>query len=150
MKPKLLLVVGVAVGYVLGARAGRERYDALAAKANGLWRNPRVVRARADATQYAKEQAPLIRARAEAVAKDVADKTATAAKDAAGKASTAAGKASTVARDAAGKATTAARKTADRTVAAAAQTASRVGEARHQALANLDDIGDLDDEDDNN
>jgi hypothetical protein len=88
MKAKLLLVFGLVVGYVLGARAGRERYDALATRARGAWRNPRVVRARTDAARYAKQQAPVIRARAEAVAKaapgaiaEGAKVTATAARD---------------------------------------------------------------------
>ena len=39
---KLLLLVGAGVGYVLGARAGRERYDAIADQANKLWTDPRV------------------------------------------------------------------------------------------------------------
>lgn len=34
---KLALVVGLAVGYVLGARAGRERYDQIAAGAKSVW-----------------------------------------------------------------------------------------------------------------
>lgn len=39
-KPMLLAVFGA--GYVLGTRAGRERYDALVAQAQALWRDPRV------------------------------------------------------------------------------------------------------------
>lgn len=42
MKNKLMLLVGAAVGYVLGARAGRERYDQLADQAAKLWTDPRV------------------------------------------------------------------------------------------------------------
>lgn len=42
MKGKVLLVVGLGVGYVLGARAGRERYDQLAAAAGKVWDSPRV------------------------------------------------------------------------------------------------------------
>lgn len=34
---KLALVVGLAAGYVLGARAGRERYDQIAAGAKSVW-----------------------------------------------------------------------------------------------------------------
>ena len=33
MKNKLTLLIGIAVGYVLGSRAGRERYDQLKATA---------------------------------------------------------------------------------------------------------------------
>lgn len=54
-KPALLTAFGI--GYVLGARAGRERYDAIAAKAQELWHDPRVQqkahRARATANETA-------------------------------------------------------------------------------------------------
>ncbi len=40
-KGKLLLIgVGVGVGYVLGARAGRERYDQIAAAWGRIWHTP--------------------------------------------------------------------------------------------------------------
>jgi hypothetical protein len=42
MKGKVLLIVGLGVGYVLGARAGRERYDQIADAVGKLWRSPRV------------------------------------------------------------------------------------------------------------
>jgi hypothetical protein len=47
-KLKWLVVFGA--GYVLGARAGRERYDQIAGKAQELWRDPRV-QAKADQAQ---------------------------------------------------------------------------------------------------
>lgn len=34
---KLALLAGAAIGYVLGARAGRERYEQIAANATKLW-----------------------------------------------------------------------------------------------------------------
>lgn len=37
MRAKLLFLTGGLVGYVLGARAGRKRYDQIAAAANDLW-----------------------------------------------------------------------------------------------------------------
>ncbi|WP_197409344.1 MULTISPECIES: hypothetical protein [unclassified Rathayibacter] len=37
MKGKILFVAGAAAGYVLGARAGRKRYDQIAAAANRFW-----------------------------------------------------------------------------------------------------------------
>lgn len=40
MKGKVLFVTGLAVGYVLGARAGRKRYDQIAAAANRVWQSP--------------------------------------------------------------------------------------------------------------
>jgi hypothetical protein len=39
MKGKIALVVGGAAGYVLGARAGRERYEQIVSQARGLWQN---------------------------------------------------------------------------------------------------------------
>jgi hypothetical protein len=41
---KLGMVVGAAVGYVLGAKAGRERYDQIAASARQLMEKPQVKR----------------------------------------------------------------------------------------------------------
>ncbi|GAB3120164.1 hypothetical protein [Glaciibacter psychrotolerans] len=37
MRGKLLFITGGLVGYVLGARAGRKRYDQIASAANELW-----------------------------------------------------------------------------------------------------------------
>jgi hypothetical protein len=37
MRGKLIFVAGAAVGYVLGSRAGHERYDQIAAAASKFW-----------------------------------------------------------------------------------------------------------------
>lgn len=37
MKGKLLFVAGLATGYVLGTRAGRERYEQIASAASSVW-----------------------------------------------------------------------------------------------------------------
>jgi len=42
MRGKLLFVAGAAVGFVLGARAGRERYDQLKEAATRAWQSPAV------------------------------------------------------------------------------------------------------------
>jgi hypothetical protein len=42
MKGKLLFVVGLGVGYVLGTRAGRERYEQIARAADKVWNQPSV------------------------------------------------------------------------------------------------------------
>ena len=42
MKGKLLFVVGLGVGYVLGTRAGRERYEQIAKAADRVWNQPTV------------------------------------------------------------------------------------------------------------
>ncbi|WP_051366006.1 YtxH domain-containing protein [Hamadaea tsunoensis] len=39
---KMWFVAGAAVGYVLGARAGREQYDKLVRSARQLWESPTV------------------------------------------------------------------------------------------------------------
>lgn len=127
MKRKLFVVgVGVAIGYLLGSHAGRDRYESMKSQVIRLWENPRVAKTRQDVEAYARQQAPLIRDRAESAAKaapgvardvagrvadtakEVADKTATAAKDVAEKATTVASDVAdmtvTVARDAAEKA----------------------------------------------
>lgn len=58
-KPALMAAFGI--GYVLGARAGRERYDALAAKAQELWHDPRVQEKAHRAGDVAKEKAETAR-----------------------------------------------------------------------------------------
>ncbi|HWU57908.1 MAG TPA: YtxH domain-containing protein [Microbacteriaceae bacterium] len=42
MKGKLLFVAGAAVGYVLGARAGRKRYEQIRGAAERIWETPGV------------------------------------------------------------------------------------------------------------
>ncbi|WP_165865640.1 YtxH domain-containing protein [Vallicoccus soli] len=42
MRTKAAFLTGAAVGYVLGARAGRERYDQIARTARRYWEDPRV------------------------------------------------------------------------------------------------------------
>jgi hypothetical protein len=58
MKGKILLVVGLGVGYVLGSRAGREKYDELVAKAQKFWNDPRVQTQVNNAGDFVKEKAP--------------------------------------------------------------------------------------------
>lgn len=42
MASTLTLLAGFGAGYVLGARAGRSRYDEIVGKARGVWQDPRV------------------------------------------------------------------------------------------------------------
>lgn len=148
MNPRILaLALGVAVGYVLGTRAGREQYDAMKSKVTALWEDPRVAKARKDVEDYARQQAPIIRERAEAaakaapgvvadVAKDVADKVSTTAKDVAEKVSSTAkdvaDNVSTTAKDVAEKVTTTAKDATTRVTEAA-------GAARDKALHVIED-----------
>ncbi|MBA3233540.1 MAG: YtxH domain-containing protein [Propionibacteriales bacterium] len=57
---KILLVAAGAAGYVLGARAGRERYDAIVELSQRAWTNPKVQRAAQDVQDRAREQAPFV------------------------------------------------------------------------------------------
>jgi hypothetical protein len=58
MKGKILLLVGLGVGYVLGARAGREKYEELKATATKFWNDPRVQKRVDDAQDFVKDKAP--------------------------------------------------------------------------------------------
>ncbi|WP_199245892.1 YtxH domain-containing protein [Leifsonia sp. AG29] len=40
MRGKLIFAAGAAVGYVLGTRAGRERYEQIRAAASRVWESP--------------------------------------------------------------------------------------------------------------
>ena len=91
MNPKLLLLLGLGVGYVLGARAGREPYEKLVAKTDEVWTSPRVAKARREVEAYARQQAPIIRERAEAAAKAAPGFIADTAKDVATKVTDVAG-----------------------------------------------------------
>jgi len=58
MKGKILLLTGLAVGYVLGTRAGRERYEEIKNTANKLWADPRVQKPVKQAEDFVKDKAP--------------------------------------------------------------------------------------------
>lgn len=42
MRGKLIFITGIGVGYVLGTRAGRERFDQIVAQARKFWESPTV------------------------------------------------------------------------------------------------------------
>ena len=54
---KLTLLAGIAVGYVLGSRAGRERYEQIKAGANRVAHNPTVQAAAGKAQETVAQQA---------------------------------------------------------------------------------------------
>ncbi|GAA4783340.1 MULTISPECIES: hypothetical protein [Microbacterium] len=57
MRGKLGLVIGLGVGYVLGTRAGRERYEQIKDKAEEVWELPVVQKQVAKAKDLAKSSA---------------------------------------------------------------------------------------------
>jgi hypothetical protein len=71
MKGKLAVLAGVGVGYVLGARAGRERYEQIRGSARRLWQDPRVEQKRRQAAHVARDQAVAAK---EAVTEKVTEK----------------------------------------------------------------------------
>ena len=56
MRGKLLFITGGLVGYVLGARAGRKRYDQIVVTAENLWNAPPVQRRVNEARDFALER----------------------------------------------------------------------------------------------
>lgn len=58
MRGKILIVTGLAVGYVLGARAGRERYEQIKRVAAKFWNDPRVQHQVDRVEDFAKDKAP--------------------------------------------------------------------------------------------
>lgn len=56
MKGKLLFATGLAVGYVLGARAGRKRYEQIAGAANKVWQSPGIQKQVHAAQDFAAER----------------------------------------------------------------------------------------------
>lgn len=58
---KLIMLAGVGIGYVLGTRAGRERYDEIMQMFGRVKDDPRVREKAHQASDFAKEQAPRIK-----------------------------------------------------------------------------------------
>lgn len=55
---KLMLVAAGALGYVFGARAGKQRYTQIKSKVTEIWQNPKVQAKKEQAQEYAKDKAP--------------------------------------------------------------------------------------------
>lgn len=73
MKKLTLLTAGL-VGYVLGTRAGRERYEQIKKAATRVKNDPRVQEKATQAADLAKEQAPVVKDKVVAAAGAAADK----------------------------------------------------------------------------
>lgn len=59
MQGKLLLLAGVAAGYVIGTRQGRAAYDRLTKRVQHLWENEKVQHTVSDAQRFAREKVPV-------------------------------------------------------------------------------------------
>jgi hypothetical protein len=73
MKKLTLLAAGFA-GYVLGTRAGRERYEQIKKLATRVKDDPRVQEKAHQAADLAKEKAPVVKDKVTSVASSAADK----------------------------------------------------------------------------
>ena len=74
MKGKILFVAGLGLGYLLGTRAGREKYDELKSAALKVWNDPRVQK-QVDAVEgFVKDKAPEVADFVSDSAKKVVDK----------------------------------------------------------------------------
>ncbi|AWB88182.1 YtxH domain-containing protein [Homoserinimonas hongtaonis] len=58
MRGKILLLTGLAAGYVLGAKAGRERYEQIKRTAEKVWNDPRVKTQVDRVEDFARDKAP--------------------------------------------------------------------------------------------
>ena len=73
MRGRAALIVGVSTGYVLGTRAGRERYEQIKTRAARLWHDPRVQEKATQAQDLAKEKAPQVQQKVTDAAKKATD-----------------------------------------------------------------------------
>jgi oxygen-dependent protoporphyrinogen oxidase len=78
MRGRILFLAGAATGYVLGARAGRRRYEQIKARAGRLWNDPKVqdtVHSSLETVQdFVKDKAPDVQAAVADTAKKVVSK----------------------------------------------------------------------------
>ncbi len=62
MRPRFLMILAIAfVAYVLGSRAGRERYDQMKNAVTSFWNDPTVKKARGEAKNARKSVAKKLR-----------------------------------------------------------------------------------------
>lgn len=83
MRLKLIFIVGLAAGYVLGARSGRAAYEGFRAKTTQAWEDPRVQKVVHEAEDFVKENAPIVADKVAEGAKVAAQKVAEGSKVAA-------------------------------------------------------------------
>jgi hypothetical protein len=72
MRGKIMFIFGLAVGYLFGTRAGRERYEQIKAGAEKVWQDPRVQRQVDTVEGFVKDKAPDLAGKATSAAKNVA------------------------------------------------------------------------------
>lgn len=89
MRGKLVLLIGIGIGYVLGARAGRGRYEQIKRAASRLWGDPRVQQQVQNVEDFARDKAPdVVDFLSDSAKKAVQHKTAPGAKSSGSKSTT--------------------------------------------------------------
>ncbi|MET4782167.1 protoporphyrinogen oxidase [Glaciihabitans sp. UYNi722] len=142
MRSKLPLLVGLALGFVLGARAGRERYEQIRGSAARLWESPAVRRRREEVESYARQQVPVIRARAESLAKAAPGAISEGARTTASTARNVAERTATLAKDVSQTVTHTARDVAGKTATTAGDVAERAADVAKDAATLVTDTAD--------
>jgi septal ring-binding cell division protein DamX len=74
VRGKILLVLGLGIGYVLGTRDGRARYNQMKNAALKVWNDPRVQEQVSAATEFVKENAPEVASAVSENVKKIADR----------------------------------------------------------------------------
>ncbi|MGM1029117.1 MAG: hypothetical protein ACQEWM_04485 [Actinomycetota bacterium] len=74
MRGRILFVIGLGAGYVLGAKAGRQRYEQIASAADKVWHSPSVTKQRHEVQHFVETKAPKLVETAQAAAGDAIDK----------------------------------------------------------------------------
>jgi cysteine synthase len=82
---KLSMLIAGGIGYVLGARAGRERYDQIAGTVTKVKNDPRVQEKAQQVADVAREQAPVVKDKVASAATSAASTASGAASAAASK-----------------------------------------------------------------
>ena len=58
MRGRILFVIGLGAGYVLGAKAGRQRYEQIASAADKVWNSPTVSKQRHEVQHFVETKGP--------------------------------------------------------------------------------------------
>lgn len=74
MRGRILFVIGLGAGYVLGAKAGRQRYEQIASTADKVWNSPSVTKQRHEVQQFVETKAPKLVETAKDAAGDAVQK----------------------------------------------------------------------------
>jgi hypothetical protein len=74
MRGKILFVAGLGLGYLLGTRAGREKYEELKSAALKVWNDPRVQKQVDAVEDFVKDKAPEVAEFVSDGAKTIVDK----------------------------------------------------------------------------